>query len=267
MNQAVLADVEIACAGAATPVVTLALRDIVLEGVDAGEAALLHRLHFEIDATLFFAQRLQLAAAVVNDADGRTESEGDGAFADGERVLRITNAAADHGIDVHMKVGVFGQQFELAVENFQAFLRDVVGIDVVDGDLQPLESGAVEALNPFRDQQIAIRDQAGDHAVRADTTDYVIEFRVEQRLTAGNRHHRRAQRAELVDAAEHFLGRYGIREIVELVAVGTSQVTAAYGDDVRQQRMIRRSQGAGSHRCSAQVAVQGFSTAAQGCDY
>ena len=126
--------------------------NVVLEGVDAGEAALLHRFHFVVDTALFFAQRLQLTAAVVNNPNGRTESECDGTLADGERVLRITNAAADHGIDVHMKVGVFGQQFELAVENFQAFLRDVVGIDVVDGDLQPLESGAVEALNPFGDQ-------------------------------------------------------------------------------------------------------------------
>ena len=34
-------------------------------------------------------QWLNLAAAVVNDADGRTETQFDGALADGEGVLRI----------------------------------------------------------------------------------------------------------------------------------------------------------------------------------
>src|SRR5882672_4279791 len=66
------------------------------------------------------------------------------ALADGERILRITNSAAHHGVDVHVKVSVFGEQFELAVKNPQALLRDVVGTDVVDGDLQPFESGAVK---------------------------------------------------------------------------------------------------------------------------
>src|SRR5205807_4614178 len=102
---------------------------------DARKTALLQRLHFVIDAALFFAKRLQLAASVVNDPNGRAEAKCDGALADGERILRITNATADYRVDVHVEVVVFGEQFELAVENFQAFLRDVVRIDIVDGDL------------------------------------------------------------------------------------------------------------------------------------
>ena len=59
VDKAVLADVEIARAGAAPPVVRLGLRNIVLEGVDAGEAALLHRFHFVVYGAL-----LRLTAAV-----------------------------------------------------------------------------------------------------------------------------------------------------------------------------------------------------------
>src|SRR5437879_3499324 len=70
VHQSVFADIEIAGAGSAAPVVTFALRNVVLEGVDASEAAFLERLHFVVDAALFLAQRLQLSAAVVNDADG-----------------------------------------------------------------------------------------------------------------------------------------------------------------------------------------------------
>ena len=43
MHQAVFADVEIARAGAAAPVIGQALRDVVLKGVDAGETALFPR--------------------------------------------------------------------------------------------------------------------------------------------------------------------------------------------------------------------------------
>src|SRR6266852_4657099 len=74
VNQAVFADVEIARPGAATPLVWQALRYVVLESIDAGKAALLPRLHLIVDAAFFVIQRLHLAAAVVNDADGRTKS-------------------------------------------------------------------------------------------------------------------------------------------------------------------------------------------------
>src|ERR1700683_3735039 len=58
VNQSVLANVEIAAAGAAAPVVGQAFRNIVLKGVDAGEAAFFHRLHFVVDTALFIVQRL-----------------------------------------------------------------------------------------------------------------------------------------------------------------------------------------------------------------
>src|SRR5579863_5754335 len=146
MHQPIFANVEIPPARAAAPVVGLALCNVVLKSVNAGEAGLFERLHFVVDAAFFFAQRLHLAAAIVNDADGRSESERDSALANRERILRMRDAAADNRIDIHVKVGVFGEQFQLAVENLQALFRNLVGIHVVDGNLQPLEAGTVEAL-------------------------------------------------------------------------------------------------------------------------
>src|SRR5580692_6349552 len=75
MHQAVLADVEIARAGAAAPVVLFAVGDIVLKAVDAGIAALLHSAHGQVHFALVAAQRLQLAVAIVNDADRGGEAE------------------------------------------------------------------------------------------------------------------------------------------------------------------------------------------------
>ena len=95
-------------------------------------------------------KRLQLAAAVVDNADRRSESEFDGALADHQSVLRMRDPAADHRIDVHVKVGVLGQQLQLLVENLQALLRNLVGIHVVDGNLQPLEAGAIQPLDSLR---------------------------------------------------------------------------------------------------------------------
>src|ERR1700683_5651851 len=45
-HESVFANVEIARSRATAPLVGTALRNIVLEGIDASEAALLHRLHF-----------------------------------------------------------------------------------------------------------------------------------------------------------------------------------------------------------------------------
>ncbi len=171
------------------------MRDIILEGIDAGEAALIPRLHLVVNAALLLAQRLQLAAAVVNDTDGRSESEFEGTLADGERVLRMMNAAADYGIYVYVKIRMLGEQLQFLVENFQTLLRNFVGIHVVDGNLQPFESGTVEALDSFRDEQVAVGDEAGNHAVRANAADDVVEFGMQQRLAAGDGDHGRSQRA------------------------------------------------------------------------
>ena len=65
MYQAVFANVEVARAGPAAPLVGTALGNIVLEAVDAGEAALLHRLHFVVHPTLIIIQRLQLPRPVM----------------------------------------------------------------------------------------------------------------------------------------------------------------------------------------------------------
>src|ERR1700687_5898575 len=85
-----------------------------------------------------------------------------------------------------MKVGVLGQQLEFLVQNFQTFLGNVVGIDVVDGNLQPLEAGSVQSLNAVRNQQIAVGDKAGDHAVVADVANHVVELRMQQWLATGD---------------------------------------------------------------------------------
>ena len=111
------------------------------------------------------AERLELAVAVVDDADGGGEAEFDGAMGDGERVLGMVDAAAEHGIDIDVKFGVLGKELELLVEHFEAFLRDFVGLGVVDADLQVFKAGAIEALDAVGHQQIAVGDHAGDDAV------------------------------------------------------------------------------------------------------
>src|ERR1700736_2402012 len=92
-----------------------------------------------------------------------------------------------------MKIGVLGQQLEFLVQNFQTFLGNVVGIDVVDRNLQPLEAGSVQSLNAVRNQQIAVGDKAGDHAVVADVANQVVQLRMQQRLATGEGGNRPAQ--------------------------------------------------------------------------
>jgi len=86
-----------------------------------------------------------------------------------------------------------------------------------------------------------------------------------QRLAAGNRDHRRPQRAQFVDAPVHLGKRDWLREIVELVAVGTGEIAPPHRNDVGQQGMIRRSQGPRHHLRPAQIAVERLGMAAHSC--
>src|ERR1035437_3409570 len=69
MHQAVFADVEIACSGAAAPLIGAAERDVVLKGIDASEAAFFQSLHLVVHTPFFVVQGLHLPRAVVNDSD------------------------------------------------------------------------------------------------------------------------------------------------------------------------------------------------------
>ena len=86
-----------------------------------------------------------------------------------------------------------------------------------------------------------------------DAADYVVEFRMEERLAATDGHDGSSEFGQLVDAAEHDFERDGLREIVVLVAVFAGEVAAPNGDDVREQRMVRRHKGASNFPGSAKV--------------
>ena len=60
----------------------------------------------------------------------------------------LSDAVADDGVDVHVEVRVLRQPLELLVQNLQALHGHVVGQDVVDADLQPVEACAVQPLDP-----------------------------------------------------------------------------------------------------------------------
>src|ERR1700687_3156586 len=124
MDQAVLADVEIAGAGAASPLVLFSVGDVVLERIKHSVTAAAQLLGFEINGALLCGERLKLTTAIVDDPHCRGEAELDGTTACGQGVLRIADAASHYGVDVHVKLGVFGEQLQFLVENFQALLGD-----------------------------------------------------------------------------------------------------------------------------------------------
>ena len=56
------------------------------------------------------------------------------------------------------------QDFQLLIEHLQAFLRNIVRHYVVDRNLQVIQAGAVQALHPLGNQQIAVGDHSGHDA-------------------------------------------------------------------------------------------------------
>src|SRR5579875_2525608 len=71
MHQPVFADVEITRTRPAAPIAWLAVRDILLEIVNAREMPFLEFLHFEKDFPLAVLQGPQLTVAIVDDPDSR----------------------------------------------------------------------------------------------------------------------------------------------------------------------------------------------------
>ena len=112
------------------------------------------------------------------------------------------------GVDVHVEGRVLPEVLQLPVEHPEALLRDFVRVDVVDADLQEVEPGLVQRLDPLRHQKVAVGDQAGHHAAAADVANQLVEIRVQHRLAAAERDDRRAERRQPVDAALHHVGRH-----------------------------------------------------------
>ena len=259
VHQAVFADVEVARAGAAAPVIGQAFDDGFLEVIELRVVGLFAVLHGEIDLRVGFSKGLELAVAVMDDADGGFEAELQGALADDEGVVGVLEAAADDGVDVDVELGVLCEHLEFLVEDLEGLFRHFIGVDVVDGDLHVVEAGAVEALNALGVEQIAIGDHAGDGAGFAHALDDEVEIGMREGLAAGDADHGGAEAAEMVDAAEHLVCGHGRGDFVELVAVGAGEIAETRGDDLDEDRVRGRGEGTRDHRVLA-----GFARRADG---
>src|SRR5262249_50816459 len=93
VDEAVLADVEVARAGAAAPLIRLAVRQVVLKAANPRIEILEdlpgpvdRRRHFVVDLALGRSERLEAPRAVVDDADRGGEAQFARAVVDGARV-------------------------------------------------------------------------------------------------------------------------------------------------------------------------------------
>src|SRR5215472_8428395 len=122
---------------------------------------------------------------------------------DRERIFRIMNPAAEHRVDIDMEECVVGQNLELFVQNLEAFLRDIVGHDVVDRDMHMVEPGVVQLLDPLWCKQVAIGDHAGDDSETADMRDETVELGMEQRFATAERDDGGAERRQVIQPSDH----------------------------------------------------------------
>jgi hypothetical protein len=254
VHQAVLANVEVTGARPATPVVGAALGDGGLEVVETGVVNFLPPAHLFVDFRFVGLEWLELTVTVMDDADGRGKAELDGAPADDERFLGIADAAADNGVDVDVELRIVGQHLEFLVEHLEGFFGNVVGLKVVDRNLHVIEARAVQALDAFDVEQVAIGDHACDGAGAAHAGDDFVELRVGQRFAARDSDHSGAETAKMVDAAIHFFEWDRVADFVVLIAIRAGKITEAGGNDLGEDRVARGGQGAGDHTQLARFA-------------
>ena len=267
VDQPLLADIQIARAGAAAPLVGLPVGEVGLKARNP-RVEILHDLprtadggrHLVVHLPFRWRERLQVAGSIVDDANRGREAELPRARVDRPRVFGVLDAAAEHRVDVDVEGGVVLQVLQLLVEHPQALLGHIVGLDVVDADLQKIEPGAVELVNPFGHEKIAVRDEAGHHAPVPDVPDEAVEIRMQHRLAAAESDDGGAERRELVDPAQHGLGGDRRRHLVVLVAVAAIDVAAANGNDLHEQRVRGVDQAARKLAERSRLAIQGGSS-------
>src|SRR5262249_33586420 len=109
---------------------------------------------------------------------------------------------------------------------------------VVDRNLQPFKTSAIELLDAIGREQIAVGDHAGNHPTLANAFDDAIELGMKQRFSAADGDDSCSQGSELIDTLKHRLRWHRLGEIVELVAVSACQIATPDRNNVRQQRMI-----------------------------
>src|SRR2546428_6112128 len=100
--------------------------DVVLKLIKARERALTQSHDLFKDLPFTRAQRTELTVTIVENADRAGEAQLDGAAGDGQGILGGFDAAAQPGIDIHLKNNVFGQPTELFIEHLEAFLGNLV---------------------------------------------------------------------------------------------------------------------------------------------
>ena len=85
----------------------------MLELVDSRERLLAKRHDLFENFLLALSEGLKLPIVIVENANRGSKAKGNGTMRDGESVFWIAYAASEHGINVHVKFGMFRQQFEL----------------------------------------------------------------------------------------------------------------------------------------------------------
>ena len=257
MHEAVLADVEIARAGAAVPFIRLAIGQILLKPVVVREVE--HRLPerhnlFE-DCSLRIIELQQAARSVVNDSDRCRETEIAARFA-------IVNASSGFLMPppttefmVTSNSASSARHCSFWSSTFRLFFDTSSGHDVVDADLKMIEAGAIQTLDTVASQEIAIRDQRGDHATLADMVDDLVEVGMKQRLAPAQRHNAGAQCDKSIDAMTDVRRRDRRRTVVVLVTVGAREVTAPDGDEMCRDWPVAKAQRPHQHASLAESPI------------
>ena len=145
MDESILADIEEARAGAAVPRIGKTADEVFLETVvvSEGKDAGFEAADLLVDAELAFGESVALARAVVDNTDGAVEAEGAGTACDSEGVLGVFNGDAQHGVDRDGELGFTREPLELALKDAEGLLGDVVGLNVVDADLEVIKASVI----------------------------------------------------------------------------------------------------------------------------
>ncbi len=136
-----------------------------------------------------------------------------------------------------MEISVLGQVAQFLIQHTQTLARHFIGLNVVDTDLQILQTGFVETFNTVRSEIVTIRDQARDHSTHAYVVNDLIELRMHHRFATGNGDDRSSQIPEFVETTFDYVEIDWFRIMVVLVAITTRQITTPHRDEMGQHRM------------------------------
>jgi hypothetical protein len=176
-------------------------------------------------------------------------------LSDNQSILRILQFSPQNRIDVHVELRVIPQVAKLDVQDLEALLGNIIRLDIVHTDLEMIQPGFIQSFDPLWSQQITVGQYSRQHPMTTDSGDDLLNLRMKQGLASAQVNHSGTEFGQVINPSQQIVDGDRRGMVVELIAVGTSKITAPDRYQMSKNRVLGRLQTFGKEVCLPHFAM------------